>query len=250
MSDVATRRFRFVVFDWDGTLADSTTLIADAIQAACRDIGEPVPDRATACYVIGLGLADMLGHIAPGLAPARQRELTDRYRHHFLRGDASIPLFAGVPEMLDELEASGCLLGVATGKSRVGLNRAFVQQGMERRFVATRCADEGFPKPNPDMLLHLMDRVGAEARETLMIGDTTHDILLARNAGVAAVAVSYGAHPSAGLAELDPLALVDSVAELRRWLRANAFAAAVDRAPRMHADDAEGKPTLEQEGHD
>jgi len=222
MADLQPRRFRFVVFDWDGTLADSTGLIAGSIQAACRDIGAAVPDDVTARYVIGLGLADMLRHIAPGLTPERQGDLTERYRHHFLGGDAAIPLFAGVAEMLDELETAGCLLGVATGKSRVGLNRAFQQQGIGHRFVATRCADEGFPKPHPDMLLHLMERVGAEPRETLMIGDTTHDVELARNAGVAAVAVAYGAHPSAELTALDPLALVDSVAELRRWLRANA----------------------------
>jgi phosphoglycolate phosphatase len=222
MRDVELRRFRFVVFDWDGTLADSAALIARSIQAACRDIGEPVPDDATARYVIGLGLADMLRHIAPGLAPGRHRELTERYRHHFLGADASIPLFPEVPEMLGELGDSGCLLGVATGKSRAGLKRAFEQQGIGHCFAATRCADEGFPKPHPDMLLHLMDCVGAGPRETLMIGDTTHDVELARNAGVAAVAVSYGAHPRADLARLDPLAVVGSVAELRRWLRANA----------------------------
>jgi phosphoglycolate phosphatase len=222
MSDPVPRRFRFVVFDWDGTLADSTGLIAGSIQAACRDIGEPVPDAATARYVIGLGLADMLRHIAPGLAPGRHRDLTARYRQHFLAGDASIPLFAGVPEMLDDLDAAGCLLGVATGKSRGGLDRAFAQQGIGHRFVATRCADEGFPKPHPDMLLNLMQRVGADPRETLMVGDTTHDVELARNAGVAAVAVTYGAHPSVDLAHRDPLALVHSVAELRQWLRANA----------------------------
>ena len=122
-----SRRFRFVVFDWDGTLADSTGLIARSIQEACRDIGEPVPDEATARYVIGLGLAEMLHHITPGLAPGRHRELTDRYRHHYLGADASIPLFDGVAQLLDELDAAGCLLGVATGKSRVGLARAFEQ---------------------------------------------------------------------------------------------------------------------------
>jgi phosphoglycolate phosphatase len=219
MPDPSLRRFRFVVFDWDGTLADSAALIAASIQAACRDIGQPVPDEATARYVIGLGLADMLMHIAPGLSPTGIRDLTDRYRHHYLGGDAAIPLFAGVPEMLRELEAGGALLGVATGKSRAGLDRAFSQHRIAQHFVATRCADEGFPKPHPDMLLHLMDRVGAAPGETLMIGDTTHDVELARNAGVAAVAVAYGAHPPAGLAELDPLALVHSVAELRQWLQ-------------------------------
>jgi phosphoglycolate phosphatase len=222
MPDIAARhRFRFVVFDWDGTLADSTGLIASAIQAACRDVGEPVPDDTTARFVIGLGLADMMRHIAPGLPPGRHHELTARYRHYFLGGDAAIPLFAGVPDLLDELDAAGCLLGVATGKSRAGLKRAFEQLGIGGRFVATRCADEGFPKPHPDMLLHLMERVGVEPGETLMIGDTTHDIELAHNAGVAAVAVSYGAHQVAELARLGPLAMVNSVTELRRWLREN-----------------------------
>jgi phosphoglycolate phosphatase len=221
MPEIAPRRFRFVVFDWDGTLADSTALIAASIQQACRDIGEPVPDDTTARYVIGLGLADALRHVAPALAPGRHRDLAVRYRHHYLTGDPQIPLFAGARAMLDALNDAGHLLGVATGKTRVGLNRALEQQGLADRFVATRCADEGFPKPNPDMLLQLMDRVGAEPRETLMIGDTTHDVELARNAGVAAVAVSYGAHASAGLAQSGPLALVHSIDELHRWLRAN-----------------------------
>jgi phosphoglycolate phosphatase len=221
MAEALRRGFRFVVFDWDGTLADSTALIVAAMQHACRDIGEPVPDDATARYVIGLGLADALRHVAPGLAPERHRDLALRYRHHYLAGDPQIPLFAGARELLDELNAAGLLLGVATGKTRVGLNRALAQQGIADRFVATRCADEGFPKPNPDMLLHLMDRVGAGRHETLMIGDTTHDLQLASNAGVAGIAVSYGAHAGGELAQREPLALLHSIDELRRWLQAN-----------------------------
>ncbi len=221
MPERAPRRFRLVVFDWDGTLADSTALIASALQNACRDLGEPVPDETDARYVIGLGLADALRHVAPGLAPERQRDLVARYRHHYLGGDAQIPLFAGARELLGELDAAGHLLAVATGKSRVGLDRAFAQQQLAHLFVATRCADEGHPKPNPDMLLHLMDRVGVLPRETLMIGDTTHDLELARNAGSTAVAVSYGAHSSAALTSFDPAALVHTVAQLGDWLRRN-----------------------------
>ncbi|MEP7182223.1 MAG: HAD-IIIA family hydrolase [Betaproteobacteria bacterium] len=222
MADWAPRRFRFVVFDWDGTLADSTTLIADSIRAACEDIGEPVPDQSAARYVIGLGLADAMRHVAPGLPPARHHELTERYRHHYLTRDDEIPLFEGVRAMLADLGTAGFLLGVATGKSREGLERAMAQQRLAAHFVATRCGDEGFPKPHPDMLLHLIDRVGVEPRETLMIGDTTHDVELAKAAGAAVVAVTYGAHESSTLARLGPLATVDSTSELRRWLRANA----------------------------
>jgi phosphoglycolate phosphatase len=192
------------------------------LQRACRDVGEPVPDDIAARHVIGLGLTDALRHVAPALPLERHAELSARYRDHYLARDQEIPLFDGVPEMLEELAAAGFLLAVATGKSRAGLARALGQLGIAHWFVATRCADEGLPKPNPDMLLHLMDRVGIEAGATLMIGDTTHDVALAQNAGASSVAVAYGAHDAKVLAQLEPLATVHSIGELRAWLRANA----------------------------
>ena len=216
------RRFRFVVFDWDGTLADSTAIIALALQQACRDVGEPAPTDIDARFVIGLGLADALRHVAPNLPKERHPALVERYRHHYLSRDTAIPLFAGARELLADLEAAGHVLGVATGKSRVGLDRALAQQGVGGFFAATRCAEEGFAKPHPGMLLHLMERVGVTPDDTLMIGDTTHDLELARNAGVAALAVAYGAHPPEDLMEQQPLATLHSIAELRAWLAANA----------------------------
>jgi len=216
------QRYRFVVFDWDGTLADSTAIIASALQQACRDVGEPEPTETDAKFVIGLGLADALRHVAPQLAVERHRELAVRYRHHYLGQALSIPLFAGVRDMLAEMNGAGHLLGVATGKSRAGLDHALDQQNLRHFFVATRCADEGFPKPHPGMLLELMSLVGAGPTETLMIGDTTHDLELARNAGVAGLAVAYGAHDLEGLARERPLATVHSIAELRAWLRQHA----------------------------
>ena len=216
------RRFRLLVFDWDGTLADSTAIIAGALQQACVDVGLPAPPDDKARFVIGLGLADALRHVAPSLPPEDHPRLSERYRHHYRSRDPEIPLFAGAREMLSELDARGFLLAVATGKSRVGLARALAQQGLEGRFVASRCADEGFPKPHPDMLLTLMERCGIEPAHTLMIGDTTHDLELARNAGASAVAVTYGAHEAEGLAELSPLAVLSSIADLRAWLVANA----------------------------
>jgi len=215
------RRFRLIVFDWDGTLSDSTAIIADAIQEACRDLGEPVPDAVTARYVIGLGLSDALRHVAPGLPAHRYGEMTAHYRRHYVAREDDIPLFAGADRMLAELDAAGYLLAVATGKSRAGLSRVLAQNALTTRFHATRCADEGFPKPHPDMLLHLMERLDVSPAQTLMIGDTTHDLELARNAGTAAVAVAYGAHGSEGLARLAPLATVHSVEELSAWLAAN-----------------------------
>ena len=222
MRSAADRRYRLLVFDWDGTLADSTEVIAEALRGACADIGLPVPDLASARYVIGLGLRDALAHVAPELPPERYPELSDHYRRRFLARDPDIPLFAGTRELLDELADAGYLLAVATGKTRVGLDRALATCGLAARFHATRCADEGRPKPHPEMLLHLMDALGVGPQATLMIGDTTHDLELARGAGADAVAVAYGAHPPEGLAQLGPRATVHSTTELRAWLAANA----------------------------
>jgi len=218
----ADRRYRLVVFDWDGTLADSTDIIAEALRGACADVGLPVPDAASARYVIGLGLRDALAHVAPALPPERYPELSLHYRRRFLARDPEIPLFAGARELLDELADAGYLLAVATGKTRIGLDRAMAASGLAGRFHATRCADESRPKPHPEMLLHLMDALAVTPASTLMIGDTTHDLELARDAGADAVAVAYGAHPPEGLVRLGPRATVHSMQELRAWLAANA----------------------------
>lgn len=217
-----TPRFPLLVFDWDGTLVDSTALIVASIREACRAIGAAVPDEERARHVIGLGLFDALHHVVPDVSPARYPELSARYREYFVARDAEIPLFDGMRELLGELEARGHLLAIATGKSRRGLERALAQQRIGHHFAATRCADEGFAKPHPDMLLYLLERTGVPAAGALMIGDTTHDLELARNAGTAAVAVTYGAHAPADLSRLAPLGIVDSVVELRGWLAVHA----------------------------
>jgi phosphoglycolate phosphatase len=216
------RRYRLLAFDWDGTLADSTALITQAIQQACRDVGLTAPADEAARHVIGLGPYDAIRHVAPLLDPARHAGFSERFRVHYLAGDAAIPLFDGVREMLEELDDRGFLLSIATGKTRTGLARALAQHGIAHRFVASRCADEGFPKPNPDMLLALMERLEVEPAQTLMIGDTSHDLELARNAGASALAVAYGAHSPDALARFSPVATVHSVSELRSWLSANA----------------------------
>jgi len=161
-------------------------------------------------------------HVAPTLPPERYPELSEHYRRRFLARDPEIPLFAGARELLDDLAAAGYLLAVATGKTRVGLDRAMAASGLAARFHATRCADESRPKPHPEMLHYLMDLLAVDAGSTLMIGDTTHDLELARAAGAEAVAVTYGAHPPEGLARLAPRATVHSVTELHAWLTANA----------------------------
>lgn len=215
-------RYDLVVFDWDGTLMDSTRVIAQSLQSACRDVGAPVPCEADALFVIGLNLADTIRHVVPDLDAEGQRLLAERYRHHFLAREHEAPLYEGVPGMLAELHGRGRRLAVATGKARRGLERALDATGVRPWFEATRCADEGFAKPHPGMLLMLLEMTGVEPSRALMVGDTTHDLELAANAGIDALAVSYGAHPEDLLATRPALARCASVESLRRWLAENA----------------------------
>jgi len=214
----STRRFDLIVFDWDGTLFDSTGLIVLCIQAACRDIGTAVPSDADAAYVIGLGLNDALKHAAPGLAPERYPELGQRYRHHYLARQHELVLFPGTLEMLQALKSRNHWLAVATGKARRGLDDALAHSQLAGMFDGTRTADETASKPDPLMLLELMREFGVAPERTLMIGDTTHDLQLAANAGAARVGVSYGAHDSDAFEAFGPLHVAHSTLDLRDWL--------------------------------
>jgi phosphoglycolate phosphatase len=215
-------RYDLVIFDWDGTLMDSTRVIARSLQAACRDVGCAVPSDEEALFVIGLNIADTFHRVVPDLDPAGRARLAERYRHHFLAGEHETPLFGGVREMLADLHGRGRRLAVATGKARRGLDRALDATGLRPWFEATRCADEGFAKPHPGMLLMLLEMTGVEPSRALMVGDTTHDLELAANAGVDAVAVLYGAHGEALLGTRPAVARCASVRELHGWLGVHA----------------------------
>lgn len=216
------RRFELIVFDWDGTLADSTRIIVDAIQAASADAGLPMPDERAARSIIGLSLQRAIYQLFPHITPEQLQLLVERYRHHYFAGDDDIPLFPEVAETLAELAAQGHRLAVATGKGRRGLDQSLERTGLRQYFEATRCADECHSKPHPQMLLELMDELDAEPEVTLMIGDTHYDLQMAANAGAASLAVSYGAQPLEDLLPHAPLASFDSFAKLRAWLNANA----------------------------
>ncbi|MEW6293916.1 MAG: HAD-IA family hydrolase [Pseudomonadota bacterium] len=216
------KRYELIVFDWDGTLMDSAAMIVDSVQSAARDLGLEPPPEERARHIIGLGLGDALRHALPDLPEDHYPELVERYRHHYLSRDHQLTLFAGAAALVRELAEHGFRLGVATGKSRKGLDRALAHSGLGTFFHGTRCADECHSKPHPQMIEELMDELAVAPEQTLMIGDTTHDLLMARNAGVDAVAVSYGAHPRTGLAEVNYRYCADSVADLQAWLRANA----------------------------
>jgi phosphoglycolate phosphatase len=214
----AYAQFDLIVFDWDGTLFDSTALITRCIQAASADVGAEVPTREQASYVIGMGLSEALRYAVPGLAPDRHAELVQRYRHHYMARQHELTLFDGVLELLHTLKGRSHRLAVATGKSRRGLDDVLARVEMHGVFDATRTADETASKPHPRMLLELMDELGASPTRTLMIGDTTHDLQLAINAGAASLGVSYGAHDHREFAPLRPKAVVHSVQELHDWL--------------------------------
>ena len=216
------KKFDLLVFDWDGTLLDSTGAIVEAVKATCRDLDLPEPPDEHARQVIGLGLIDALRHSAPDLAEDRFPQMVERYRHHYLSRDHELHLFDGAGELIAELHGSGFLLAVATGKSRQGLNRSLMHCGLGRYFSATRCADECLSKPHPQMLEELMEEFSVSAARTLMIGDTTHDLQMAVNAGVAGLAVTYGAHSVETLDAVSSLARLHDIAELARCVRSHA----------------------------
>lgn len=219
---MARKQFDLIVFDWDGTLMDSTSTIVKCIQASARDLGLPVPRDDVASHVIGLGLSEAMQAAMPDVDPKYYPRMVERYRYHFLSKDHELSLFPGVQQMLQELSQQAYFLAVATGKSRVGLNRALNTFKLLSLFDATRCADETFSKPHPAMLQELTRELGQDMKRTVMIGDTTHDLLMANNAGAAAVAVQYGAHPADQLDACLPLYSAATVAELHQWLNENA----------------------------
>ena len=216
------RAYDLIAFDWDGTLFDSTAIIVRCIQEAVRDVGGTVPSDAAAAHVIGLGLMQALAHAAPDVPREKYVELGARYRHHYEKHADDISLFAGVLPMLVALQQRQHLLAVATGKSRAGLDVALQAVQLQGLFNASRTADETRGKPHPLMLHELMAEFGVPASRVLMIGDTTHDLLMARNAGCDSVGVSYGAHAVDVFAALEPRFVAHDVPELHAWLVAHA----------------------------
>ncbi|HWL28013.1 MAG TPA: HAD-IA family hydrolase [Burkholderiaceae bacterium] len=212
------KRYDAVVFDWDGTVMDSTHSIVAAIQGACSDLELPIPSASEASWVIGLSLESALYRCVPTLGAEQLPRFLERYRHHFLRRDPEIKLFEGIVALLDALRARDVALGVATGKSRVGLDRVLGTMQLHDYFHATRCADESLSKPNPAMLLEIMTELDLEPGRVLMVGDTTHDVHMATAAGVDSMAVTYGAHDQRTLLQSEPTVMVASVPEMQAWL--------------------------------
>ena len=216
------RQFDLICFDWDGTLFDSTAIIVRSIQQAVLDVGGAKPTDEAASYVIGMALMPALAHAAPDVPKEKYPLLGERYRHHYLATQHDISLFDGVLPMLADLKSRHHWLTVATGKSRRGLDDVLASRQLHGIFDGSRTADETAGKPDPRMLHELMREFGADPERTLMIGDTTHDLQMARNASVASVGVSYGAHEPHDFGALGPRYIAHSVAGLNRWLAEHA----------------------------
>jgi phosphoglycolate phosphatase len=216
------KRYDLLIFDWDGTLMDSAGTIVACIQQSSADLGWPVPSRAAASHIIGLGLKEAVEALFPDKSESEHPALVERYRYHYLSQDHEIRLFEGASELIRDLHARGFLLAVATGKARRGLDRAFAHSGLAAFFHASRTADETFSKPHPAMVEELLDELNVPRERALMIGDTSHDLEMARNAGIDSLAAGYGAHPAAHLSDFGPEAVCGDFAELADWLRTQA----------------------------
>lgn len=214
-----SQAFELIVFDWDGTLMDSQARIVDCILSAFADMGLTPPSREAAADIIGLGLDDAMARLWPGSGSVERAALAAHYRRYFLfENPTRSQLFPGAQETLERLYEEGYLLAVATGKSRIGLDKSLDETGLGPLFHATRCADETFSKPHPQMLLELMDELGVRAAQTLMVGDTEYDLQMAANAGARSLAVCFGVHDAGRLLACGPLACLESLDDIPRWL--------------------------------
>lgn len=212
------RPYELIVFDWDGTLMDSTGHITQCMQAAIIQLSlEPRTDTEVK-HIIGLGLNEAVQTLYPGATESLITELANTYREVWLNSPHQTPMFDHAFTLVENLAKQDYFLGVATGKSRRGLNKMLDQTGLGNIFHATRCADECHSKPHPQMLEELMDYTGVTPKNTLMIGDTEFDLLMAHNAGADSLAISHGAHSIDKLNQCQPKALVDDLYQVEQWL--------------------------------
>ena len=216
------KQFDLIVWDWDGTLADSTGLIALALVEASEQVVLTKLDLQQARQVIGLGLREAINTLFGQISDAQSKALAKQYAANYYAGEQNIPLFDGAASLLAELSRRGYKQAVATGKGRRGLNLALANSGLTKFIQASRTVDECFSKPHPQMLDELMDEFVVTPERTLMIGDSTYDLQMAQNAGVQCLAVTFGAHASQQLLAFHPKGIFKTFNELSEWLLQNA----------------------------
>ena len=217
-------KFKLLVFDWDGTLMDSEARILACVKAAAEDSGVQSPTDDQIRNIIGLGLREAVETLFPSVDQALHQNLIARYRIHYLNEDKTPSrLFPGAESVIRSLAEADYLLAIATGKGRNGLNMVLEYTGLGDYFHASRCADEAFSKPHPEMLEQILDELGVFPGEALMIGDTEYDLQMAANAGVASLGVTYGAHTPERLARHNPLDCLHDISDIPDWLRRQAL---------------------------
>ena len=218
------RRYDLLIFDWDGTLADSEGLIVRSMQTAITALNLPPRSDAAIGELIGLGITDGMRKLYPEIDTDALIKLLMNYRATFVgKPQSDAPLFTGAEQALRALHASGFKLAVATGKPRPGLNRSFRENpGLESLFAATRTADETANKPDPLMLRELVDELRVPVERALMIGDTEYDADMARAIGMPMLGVTCGVHAPQRILAAGAMALIESVADLPRWLESRA----------------------------
>ena len=208
-------KYQLVIFDWDGTLMDSTGRIVDCMQAAARQLGLDVLAPVQVQQIIGLGLPEAISTLYPRLSDSGVLAMRDAYAQHFIAAEQSpSPLFAGAEVLLQQLRSQGMRLAVATGKSRKGLDRVWRGSGLGQHFDYSRCADESGSKPHPQMLKDILAHLCVAPQQALMVGDTSFDLEMAQRAGIDRIGVTYGAHDVEVLAQFAPLALVDALQDI------------------------------------
>lgn len=210
--------YDLVVFDWDGTMMDTTALITKSIQYAAREMGLKVPSDDLASSIIGLDWKNALAIAVPDLPLGRAEEFAAHYRAHYVPNEEQVYLFPGMEALVRELKASGVTVAVATGKSRRGLNRVLELTGLTDVFFTTKTADVCAPKPNPDMLEEIAIETGVDKARTVMVGDTTHDLYMAKHYGCDGIGMTWGAMRTEDLVKAEPVAIVGNAEELRKVL--------------------------------
>ena len=211
--------YQLVIFDWDGTLMDSAQKIANCIKAAARDVGVEEPSDEKAKSIIGLGLTEAMTVLFDSASASQVERIVEAYKYHFVTGDDTAQgLFDGVEQGLQALEDAGAVLAIATGKSRAGLDRVFSETDLKKHFIVTRCADETRSKPHPQMLHEILDFTAIDASKTIMVGDTTYDMDMARHASMAGLGAAYGVHSETMLLESQAVAVKHTFSQLLEWL--------------------------------
>ncbi len=215
------KKYDLIVFDWDGTLMDSTGHIVNCMQQAIKQLSMPPLDDSAISHIIGLALAEAASTLYPDASEKVIQQLASTYKQVWLESSFDPKLFDNAFSLIKQLSEQELFLGVATGKSRRGLNKVLESTALSDFFHATRCADECHSKPHPQMLEELIDYFGVAPKATLMIGDTKYDLQMAHNAGADSLAISHGAHDAKLLQACQPLDIVDNLFQAQQWLNTN-----------------------------